>query len=197
MRVFELNKIDKFFFSYEDISTALAISKASAKITATRYVKKGILLRVKKNLYVLKDAWIAAGRDTRFQVVNMGQVPSYISLMTALDYYEITTQFQRDYFESIALKRSKVMGVGSSVFKYIKIAPDLYNGFKKEKEFFIATPEKALLDSFYLMSYGRYSLDLSSLDRNKLDRQEIERMSSNYPVKTRNMLESNGYLQRT
>lgn len=194
MRVFELKKIDKFFFGYEDISKALAISKASAKITAARYAKQGFLLRVKRNLYVLKDGWIAADRDIKFQVVNMGQVPSYISLMTALDYYEITTQIQRDYFESIALKRSKVMSVGGSVFKYIKIAPDLYNGFKKEKDFFISTPEKALLDSFYLMSYGRYSLDLSSLDGNKLDRQEIERMSYNYPVKTRKMLERNGYL---
>jgi predicted transcriptional regulator of viral defense system len=194
MRVFDLKKIDKFFFGYEDISRALAISKASAKITATRYVKQGILLRVKRNLYVLKDVWAAADRDIRFKVVNMGQVPSYISLMTALDYYEITTQVQRDYFESIALKRSKVINVGGSVFKYIKIAPDLYNGFKREKDFFISTPEKALLDSFYLMSYGRYSLDLSSLDGNRLDRQEIERMSYNYPLKTRKMLERNGYL---
>lgn len=194
MRVFDLKKIDKIFFGYEDISRTLAISKASAKITATRYVKQGILLRVKRNLYVLRDVWAAADRDIRLQVVNIGQVPSYISLMTALDYYEITTQVQRDYFESIALKRSKVINVGGSVFKYIKIAPDLYNGFKREKDFFISTPEKALLDSFYLMSYGRYSLDLSSLDRDKLDRQELERMSYIYPVKTRKMLERNGYL---
>jgi hypothetical protein len=44
----------------------------------------------------------------------------------------------------------------------------LYQGFKKEKGFFIATPEKMLLDAIYLMSYGRYALDMSAIDPKKL-----------------------------
>ena len=67
----------------------------------------------------------------------------------------------------------------------------------KEKEFFIATPEKALLDSFYLMSYGRYALDLSALDADKLDRENIRRLSSKFPLKTRHMLKRYRYLQAT
>lgn len=194
MKLLELKKIKKNCFGYEDIARVLGISDASAKVTASRYTKQGILLRLKKNMYVLREAWDAAGREDKFLLANMGQVPSYISLMTALDYYEITTQLQRDYFESVAVKRSKEIDLGGSVFRYVKIATELYQEFRKEKGFFIATPEKALLDAFYLMSYGRYSLDISSLDTAKLDRSEIERLSLKFPLKTKNMLNKYGYL---
>jgi len=194
MKFIELRKIKKFYFGYEDISRVLGISPASAKVTASRYTNQGILLRIKKNLYVFREVWNAAGREDKFRLANLGQVPSYISLMTALDYYEITTQVQRDFFESVAVKRSKEVNINGSVFRYVKLAANLYNEFKKENDFFIATPEKALLDAFYLMSYGRYSLDLSSLDAAKLDRREIERLGRKFPLKTKNMLKKYGYL---
>jgi len=194
MKIFELKKIKKFCFGYEDIARVLGISQASAKVTASRYTKQGILLRLKKNMYVLKEAWNLAGREEKFLLANLGQVPSYISLMTALDYFEISTQLQRNFFESVAVKRSKEINLNGNVFRYVKITPNLYNAFTKEKNFFIAAPEKALLDALYLMSYGRYSLDLSSLDASKFDRQELERLSRKFPLKTKNMLKKYGYL---
>lgn len=194
MKFIELKKINKFCFGYEDISRALGISAASAKVTASRYTKQEILLRMKRNMYVFRDAWNAAGRNDKFRLANLGQVPSYISLMTALDYYEITTQMQRDFFESVAVKRSKEINIDGSVFRYVKLAKNLYSDFKKEKGFFIASPEKALLDALYLMSYGRYRLDLSSLDAAKFDRREIKRLSRKFPLKTKNMLKKYGYL---
>ena len=79
------------------------------------------------------------------------------------------------------------------MFRYSKIAGNLYFGFKKENGFFIATPEKALVDAFYLMSYGRYALDIAALDPDKLDRDEIIRLSTEFPLKTKTMLEKYGY----
>jgi predicted transcriptional regulator of viral defense system len=195
MKHLRLNNISKFYFGYEDIAKALGISAGSAKVTASRYVKQGILVRVKRNMYVLRTVWQAAGREERFLLANLGQVPSYISLMSALDYYEITTQVQRDFFESAAIKRTKEIEIDGSIFKYIKINSAYYFGFKKEKDFFIATPEKALVDAFYLMSFGRYALDISALSEEKFDRKEIQRMSNVFPLKTRNMLKKYGYLK--
>ena len=194
MSITGLKRIKSFCFGYEDISRALGISAGSARVTASRYTKQGTLLRLKRNMYVLREAWNVAGREDKFRLANMGQVPSYISLMTALDYYEVTTQMQRDFFESVAVRRSREMDMDGSVFRYVKLAGNLYDAFKKEKGFFIAVPEKALLDAFYLMSYGRYSLDLSSLDSAKLDRSKIEHLSRQFPSKTRNMLKTYGYL---
>ena len=146
-------------------------------------------------MYVLRDVWNATGREEKFVLVNLGQVPSYISLMSALDYYEITTQVQRDFYESVAIKRTKEIYLDGSIFRYVKVNSALYFGFKKEKDFFIATPEKALVDAFYLMSYGRYVLDIAALSPEKLDREEIRRISQDFPLKTQNILKKYGYLK--
>ena len=195
MKLAELNRIEKLYFGCEEIAKVLGISIDSAKVTASRYVKQGFLLRMKRNMYVLPQVWNAAGREQKFLIANMGQVPSYISLMTALDYYQITTQVQRDYYESLAVKRMKEIHLSGTVFRFSKINRLLYFAFRKEKGFFIASPEKALLDAIYLMSYGRYSLDISALDTTKLDRDEIKRLSIRFPLKTRKLLKKYGYLK--
>jgi predicted transcriptional regulator of viral defense system len=197
MKHLELSKIRQLYFGYADIAKALGISASSAKVSAGRYVRLGLLVRIKRNVYVLRERWNAAGREEKFVIANLGQVPSYISLMTALDYYEITSQVQRDFFESTALKRTKEIQVSSNLFRYTKVNGAFYFGFKKEKDFFIATPEKALLDACYLMSYGRYALDISAVDAGKLDREEIKRLSELFPLRTKNMLRRHGYLKPT
>jgi len=194
MKSLQLDEIRKFYFGYEDIARVLGISAASAKVTASRYVRQGLLVRLKRNIYVLRQTWNGAGREEKFLLANLGQVPSYLSLTTALDYYELTTQVQRDFFESVALKRTKKIQVDGTVFRYSKITGNLYFGFKKENGFFMATPEKALLDSFYLMSYGRYALDISALDTARFDKREIKRLSSEFPLRTQSTLRKYGYL---
>ena len=195
MKLKELNNIKRLYFGYEEIARAFGINLASAKVTASRYVRQGLLVRIKKNIYVRQDVWDASGIEEKFLLANLWQIPSYLSLMTALGYYEATTQVLRDFFESVATKRTKEINVKGSVFRYTKVASSLYFGFKKEKNFFIATPEKALLDAFYLMSYGRYSLDISALDATKLDMEEVNRLSKKFPLRTRKMLKKYGYLK--
>ena len=129
-----------------------------------------------------------------FLLANLGQSPSYISLATALDYYEITTQVQRDFIESIAVKRTREIRLSSTLYRYTRISSSLYFGFEKQKDFFIATPEKAFLDAMYLASFGRYALDLAAVDTAKLDRNKLKQMSRKFPLKTQNLLKKNGYL---
>ena len=191
MKYFQLREIKKLYFGYEDIARTLGISLNSAKITAHRYVKQGMTIRVKRNIYVLKERWMGFDREHKYIIANIYQVPSYISLMTALDYYEITTQMQRDFIESVVLKRTLTTEIEQTVFNYTKISPKLYGGFLKKQGFFIAEPEKAFLDAVYLMSFGRYNLDISSIDFTKLDVKKIERMSESFPLKTRNFLVNN------
>jgi predicted transcriptional regulator of viral defense system len=194
MKIAELARINKLYFGHEEISRVLGINAASAKVTAGRYLRQGWLLRLKKNVYIRREVWNGLEREDKFVLANLGQVPSYLSLSTALDYYEITTQGIRNVFESVALKRTKEIFLDGSVFRYTKIKGTVYSGFKKERGFFIATPEKALLDAFYLMSFGRYALDLSALDATKIDREKIRFLSQSFPQKTRTLLKTHGYL---
>ena len=43
MRLQELNKIRKLYFGYEEIARVFEVSRASAKVTASRYVRQGLL----------------------------------------------------------------------------------------------------------------------------------------------------------
>ena len=126
MKLQELNRIERLYFSYEEIARTFGISLASARVTASRYVRQGLLLRMKKNVYIRREVWNAAGIEEKFLLANLGQVPSYISLMTALEYYEITTQVQRNFFESVAIKRTKEINLNGSLFRYTKVANSLY-----------------------------------------------------------------------
>jgi predicted transcriptional regulator of viral defense system len=194
MRINELNSIERLYFGCEEIARALKIGSASAKVSASRYVRLGLLVRLKRNIYVLGNRWRTASQMDRFILANLGQSPSYVSLLTALDFYEITTQVQRGVIESVAIKRTKELSLEDCIFRYTKVNRALYFGFVRQQNFFIATPEKAFLDAVYLMSFNKYALDLAAIDEEKLNRREIARMSRNYPLKTRKMLASNGYL---
>jgi len=190
MRSLDLYKTDKLYFGYEEISRVLGISLDSARLSAHRYTKQGFLVRVKRNIYILREKWNRLDRMEKFQIANLIQVPSYISLMTAMDYYQITTQIQQDFIESIAVKRTKDTEIQKNVFNYSKIKTELYFGFLKEKDAFIATSEKALLDAIYLMSLGRYKFDLASIDFSKFNLDRLLNIVDRFPAKTRTMLDA-------
>jgi predicted transcriptional regulator of viral defense system len=194
MKIAELSKLNKLYLGYEDLAKVLGIGPASARVTASRYVRQGLLVRIKRNLYVLRERLNSAGREELFQLANLGQVPSCISLATALDYYEITTQVQRDVIESVAVKRTREIRFSGIVCRYTRISSSLYFGYEKQKGFFMATPEKAFLDAMYLQSFGRYALDLAAIDAGRLDRNRLKQLSKKYPLKTRTLLKKNGYL---
>lgn len=197
MNYTKLKDIKKAYFGCEEISKALGITSGSARVTANRYFKQGILLRIKRNLYILRDRWEALTREERFGIANLSQVPSYVSLMSALDYYEITTQMQRDFIESAVVKRTKEIKISETTLNFTKISKSLYFGFVKEKGFFIATPEKAFLDAVYLMSFNRYNFDPSSIDRGKLDMDKIKTIAGKFPKKTKEALRKHGYIRKT
>jgi predicted transcriptional regulator of viral defense system len=195
MKALQLRDITKLYFGYEDIARTLDISLSSARITAYRYVRQGILIRVKRNMYVLKERWMSLDREQTFVIANIVQVPSYISLMTALDYYEITTQMQRDFIESVVIKRTTKKQIEETFLNYTRISPHLYHGFVKRQGFFIAEPEKAFLDAVYLMSFGRYSLDMPSINFGKLNLDKIEHMAQSFPLKTQIFLNRHEYFR--
>lgn len=190
MKALTVNKITKPYFTHEEIARVLGISTRSSRVSASRYVKHGLLVRIKRNLYVLREKWKTMDREAKFAIANLIQVPSYVSLMTALDYYEITTQIQQDFIESIAEKRTQEVTADITVFNFTRIQKNLYGGFIKKNNFFIATPEKAFLDALYLQSLGRYNLDIDTLDLSRLDRNTIRNLIARYPRRTQRLYQN-------
>ena len=187
MRAHELTKIKKTCFTPKDISNVLGVSARSAEVTASRYSKKGLLIRIKRNIYALPYNWESLDEDVIFTVANIIEVPSYISLTTALAHYDITTQVQRGVYESISLKRTKESIIKARTFLFSKIDRRLYGGFVKKDSYFIATPEKAICDAFYLMSLSRYTLDTAALDIDKIDKKKVRALLEPFPEKTKKL----------
>lgn len=188
MRYAELRKLrDRLYFTLEDLQDLLGIKPESARVLCTRCNKKGIFIRLKRNFYVLNEKWDSFSQEDYLKISNLLQVPSYISFMTALSFYEITTQVQRDYFESVSVKRSVRFNINGITFNFYKLKKQYYFDFIKKGDIFIATKEKAFIDAVYLYSFGKYRLDFSSLDLDKLDKGKIKKILKVYPRKTRNI----------
>lgn len=180
---------DKLFFTVGDLADILGIQRQSAWVLSSRYVKSGRFIRLKNNFYVLGENWRVMTRERFFELANFLQVPSYISFLAALSYYEVTTQVVRNYFESASLKRSAAFETWPAQFKYYKMKKDYYFSFEKKGSFFIATREKALADAVYLYSFGKYRLDFSAIQMAKLDKNELKRITRCFPEKTRVIME--------
>jgi len=176
MRTLELNNSGKLILSVEDIATLLSISRESAKVTANRYVQSKQLIRLKRNFYITPGKFEKLKEEDYFSLANMLQVPSYLALTTALSYYNISTQQTQGVIESVALKRTANIKVENVEFKYLLIKKDLYTDFILEKQFFIATPEKALADAVYLTSLGKYNCDFEAIDFSKLNKQKVNQI---------------------
>jgi len=173
MRATELNKINKLIISLEDIAKTLSISKESAKVSANRYVKNGLLLKIKRSFYITANNYEKLNEKELFQIANMIQVPSYISLTSALVYYNISTQQLQGIIESITTKKTNSVRLKEISFKFILVKKNFYKGFKLENDIFIAEPEKALADTVYLSSLGRYNCDFDAIDFDKLNKTKI------------------------
>jgi predicted transcriptional regulator of viral defense system len=184
MRTSELNNSNKTILNIEDISKILSISKESAKVAANRYVKNNQLIRLKRNYYITPPKFEQLGEEELFKLANIIQVPSYISLTSALSYYNISTQQMQNVIESVALKRTNNYKVENIELRYFIIKKELYSYFIIEKDFFIATPEKSLADSVYLTSLSRYSCDFEAIDFRKINKQKVNQIIKRTNKKT-------------
>ncbi|WP_038041931.1 type IV toxin-antitoxin system AbiEi family antitoxin domain-containing protein [Thermodesulfobacterium hveragerdense] len=173
-------------FTSKDLSYLFKLKPESALVQLSRYVKKGIFIRLKKDLYILRERWDSNHATDFYKIANILQVPSYISLTTALSFYEVTTQVQIKYFESVCQKRTARYEIEGAIFNFYKIKPDLYFDFVKipQGDFFIATKEKAFLDALYLYSFGKYTFDIDSIDFSKLDLKRIKKLIKVFPERT-------------
>ncbi|MCU0665843.1 MAG: hypothetical protein MUF05_01945 [Candidatus Omnitrophica bacterium] len=189
MHYLQLSKLNKKpYFDIGQIADTLGITKPSARVIASRYVKQGILIRLKNNCYVTSERWQALDSMALFSLANILQVPSYISFLSALGFHEISTQVARGVIESVSLKRSRSIRVKEQEFVYYKLRKKHYFGFHKKDGIFMATAEKALADACYLYSLNRYALDFSALNLSRLNKRELSGVIRHYPKRTQQIV---------
>ena len=179
----------RFSFCNKDLQNLLKLTPESARVIASRHTKDGFFIRLKRNSYVLNENWGHFSFEDFLKAANLILVPSYISFMTALSFYKLIPQGQQDFFESVSLSRSLKTTVNQVTFKYSKLCKKCYFGFIKKGDIFIASPEKALVDSVYLYSYGKYKVDFSSINVDTLDKNRLKGILKVFPENTRKITE--------
>jgi len=189
MNFYNLRRLGrKLYFTTEDVADIFNIKYASAKVLCTRYVEKGVFIRLKRNFYILSDIIDYLKQEDFFKIANNLQVPSYISLFTALSYHGVLKQGSGTFIESICLKRTKIIDIGTIFFNFFKIKKEFFNGFIEKNGILIAEKEKAFIDAVYLYSFGKYSPDFSLIDFKKLEKEKIKKLSSPFPEKTKKII---------
>ncbi|RKY28314.1 MAG: hypothetical protein DRP61_02110 [Candidatus Omnitrophota bacterium] len=137
------------------------------------WVKKGYLLVLKRGLYIFSEEYRKV-QPSLFFVANFLFAPSYLSLEYALAFYNLIPE-KVGVITSITTKKTNIFQNCLGRFEYRSVKEELFFGFKKDidnnQEFFIALPEKALVDYFYLNSYLQG--DFSELDSLRLQNLEI------------------------
>ncbi|MFH1610271.1 MAG: hypothetical protein ABIA91_00060 [Patescibacteria group bacterium] len=118
-------------------------------IQLSDWVKKGFLIKPRKNVYLLKEN----ADINSFVLANKIFEPSYVSLESALFYYNLIPDVVMAV-TSVTAKKTRRFEFNSKLFVYQKIKSDIFLGYQEIKDinwgFLIALPEKAILDYFYL-----------------------------------------------
>jgi len=147
---------------------------------------KNYILKVSKGLYIFSD--VPLNETMLFRIANKLYRPSYISLETAMAYYQLIPEAVYGV-TSVSTRRTYKFNTELATFSYRTVSPHLFFGYSITPDLIkIATVEKTLLDYFYLnpdidnqKAYESLRIDISALmeqiDRGRL-KYQLDRFGS-------------------
>lgn len=118
----------------------------------TRWQKQGYVQKIRSGFYRLTNRPLKGEADFFF-IANRIYAPSYISLQSALRWYDFIPE---GVFTVISVSTLKTIQLATPIgsFSYRSMKPDLYWGYRLEQygdfRIKIADPAKAILDLLYL-----------------------------------------------
>jgi len=141
-----------------------------------RWQRKGYILKLRNGWYAFSDSenqenieWLAA---------NLIYAPSYVSLHTALSWYNLIPEMINSTTSVTTLKTNK-FSTPLGYFDYHRIKPELFgfgyiledadaflSGNRKTRKIMVASPQKAILDFFYINSFYNSGKDMEDLRMN-------------------------------
>ena len=125
---------------------------AAVRVQLSRWVKAGKLIQLRRGLYALSERY----RKTEIYEPYLASTlvkPSYLSLEKALEYHSLIPEAVPT-FTSVTTERPGRFTTSMGVFDYRHIQTSLFWGYQpisvNKQTAFMAFPEKAILDLFYI-----------------------------------------------
>jgi predicted transcriptional regulator of viral defense system len=126
--------------------------------------EKEYIKKIAKGRYIFSD--LAIDENVLFEIANRLYGPSYVSVESALSYYQIIPESVYG-ITSISTRRTYSFSTPLGEFQYRTLKPAFFFGYQivkyNEKAFKIADIEKAVLDFFYLHPELSSINDIASL----------------------------------
>jgi len=175
--------LDKGFFTIPDLQKITDLSRDSLKVSISRLVDKGVLVRIKRGIYQSAFSEVDVPR-----IANQLYYPSYLSFQSVLSMYSILSQIP--YTQTFATnKKSKTMVLLDTEVEFRQISDDLFFGYEMKDGMYVAKPEKALLDQLYMVSRGVGLLNIEELDLREIDKDLFEKYAMKYPRYMRKLVD--------
>ena len=153
-RVFSIKDIEKL---YPDFN----------KMNLVNWQKKNYITKLRNGYYRFND--LSPDESELFFVANKIYQPSYISLETALSYYGFIPEGVFS-IQSISTQKTQTFKNTLGTFRYYNTKPSAYLGYKligiNDLTIRMASPEKALLDTFHIRHKVKNFDDLAGLRLN-------------------------------
>ena len=177
----KLEEYKKDFYTFKDLQNIFNVPANSLKVQLSRWCKQGVFIRLSRGIYTPYNAKIEVNK-----VANQIYYPSYLSFESALSYYGILSQIP--YTLTFATqKKSKKLVLKDTQIEYTQLAKRLFFGYTLENGIYLATPEKALMDTIYLVSKGKRTLTVDELYLKNIDKEKFKEISLKFPKNTRGM----------
>jgi len=144
-------------FSPLELQRILNISAIAARFLVHRYAKRGVFLKLRNGLYCLADQ-----PPSELVLAHRLYEPSYISFEFALAHYHLIPEAA--YVITSATSRpTRTLAAMGKTFEYHRLKKSAFTGYEPVKigaeTVFMATPEKALIDTLYYVDLKKKELN--------------------------------------
>jgi len=162
------------YFDRNTISQYIDIKQNSLSENINRWLKRGILIQLKKGFYVTSNYYEKNQRKSNYTefIASKLRMPSYLSLEYVLQKYSILSE-SVFALTSITNKTGRTYRNNIGYFIYRNVKEDLFTGYEiLEKDGYMikeATMAKALFDWLYLKLLKTKEIDMELIDTFRLN----------------------------
>lgn len=142
-----------------------------------RWQEKGYIMKLRNRWYAFNDS--ESSENMEWLAANLIYSPSYISLHTALSWYNLIPEMIATT-TSVTTRKTNKFSTPLGSFDYHRIKPELFGfgyvfenmdstGNSTSRQIMVANPQKSLLDFFYINSFYNTERDFQDLRLNETE----------------------------
>jgi predicted transcriptional regulator of viral defense system len=179
----ELRATGKDFFTLPDLEKVTGLDRESLYVSLHRLLKRGTIERAVKGIYVVPGSSARVER-----IAGQLHFPCYLSFESALSRFGVLNMVPYSLTFATTNKTKAVDLLGRRV-DYRRIKEGLFFGFDAADGYYIAKPEKALLDLIYLATLGKATIPVEELDLRTLSPSTLREFAERFPPRVARRLE--------